>query len=273
MGKSKSGKPKRKKVPVKLLKRVHAGQVTEPYRIMEELIENHHQNLKDVKIVIAWRFGWSANADGLMTMGRAKKCTDLDRQLADFDFVLLLNHEAWNKGGLSEKQRAALIDHELCHCEVTMDSNGEPKYNEDGRLVCRIRKHDIEEFQDVVARHGCYTHDLAEFANKSIKDSDRPLLAQQGDGVNSSEVAGDSDEAIPENVETMPIDNLAQYAKKKKISPRQIQALFDAGLDTVGKLIAHMRNEGEWWARSITGIGRETKVPIEDAVARIQTGQ
>jgi len=263
MGKRKSGKPKRKKVPVKLLKRQHAGQVTEPYRIMEGLIEKHHQHLQDVKIAIAWRFGWAANADGLMTMGRAKKCTDLDRQLAEFDFVLLLNHEAWNKGGLNEKQRLALIDHELCHCEVTMDSNGEPKFNEDGRLVCRIRKHDIEEFQDVVARHGCYTHDLAEFANKSIKDSERPLLAKKPDD-------DDAEKEIPPDLENLGIEALQLHSKK--ITDKQITMLENAGFDTVGKLISHMRDQNEWWHREIKGLGKNTKTPIEEAVAAIQAG-
>lgn len=173
----KTKKPKRKRVVCKLLKREHAGKVTEPYRIMEELIDAHHKHLYDVKIAIAWRFGWKANPDGLMQMGRAQKRGDLDRELAKFDFVILLNHEAWNQGGLDEKQRAALIDHELCHCELVHDSNGEPKCDEEGRLVCRIRRHDIEEFQDVVARHGCYTKDLAEFSRKSIADAQRPLLS------------------------------------------------------------------------------------------------
>lgn len=176
----------------KLLKRLHAGKVTEPYRIMEELIDKHHAHLTDVKIAIAWRFGWGANADGLMTMGRTKKCGDLDRELAAYDFVILLNHEAWNRGGLNTAHQTALIDHELCHAEVTMDTNGEPKRDEEGRLVCRIRRHDIEEFRDVVARHGCYTSDLDDFVRKSIADAARPLLNAPANG---------NGETVPDTIE------------------------------------------------------------------------
>jgi len=259
MGKKKA---KRKKVTVKLLKRMHAGNVTEPYRIMEELIEKYHSNLGEATIALAWRFGWNANADGLMTMGRAAKRSDLDRELAKFDFVILLNHEAWNKGGLNETQRVALIDHELCHCEITYDSDGEPKHDEQGRIVCRIRKHDIEEFVDVVNRHGLYTRDLAAFARKSINDAERPILQaeQKADGGGEGKSA--------KSLETMLIETLQVHSMK--ITNRQIKSLSDAGYDTVGKLVAHMQDQGEWWHREVKGIGKDSKVPIEEAVASIQ---
>lgn len=167
---------KRKKVTVKLLERKHAGKITEAYKIMGDLIAKNHAHLKDALIAIAWRFGWSQDADGRLKLGQAKKGSDLDREMHKHDFVILLNHEAWNKGGLSQKQKAAVVDHELCHCEVAIDRNGEPKTDEKGRTVWRVRKHDIEEFRDVVSRHGLYTNELEEFAQAGINDSNRPLL-------------------------------------------------------------------------------------------------
>jgi len=174
----KRGSPKeksRKKVNVKLLERKHAGQVTEPYRIMEEIIEAHHKHLIDAKIAIAWRFGWKANTDGHVTLGQAKKGSDLDREMHDHDFVILLNHEAWN-GSLNPDQKRALMDHELCHAEISKDQNGEPKIDENKRTVYRIRKHDIEEFREIVARHGCYKEDLEAFVAAANEDRARPLL-------------------------------------------------------------------------------------------------
>lgn len=44
---------KRKRVTVRLLNREHAGQVTEPYQIMERLLATHHGNLEGAKIGIA----------------------------------------------------------------------------------------------------------------------------------------------------------------------------------------------------------------------------
>jgi len=166
----------RKKCTVKLLKRTHAGEVVGPYRIMEKLIEKHHNHLKDAKIAIAWRFGWKSDTDGHTVLGQAKKGSDLDRELHDHDFVILLNHERWNGSGFTEDQMTALMDHELCHCEISKDTNGEPKTDENGRICYRIRKHDVEEFRDVVARHGMWKGDLEQFAEAAADKSSRPLL-------------------------------------------------------------------------------------------------
>lgn len=166
----------RKKVTVKLLERLHAGKVTGPYQIMESLIKEHHSHLSEAKIAIAWRFGWKADADGRVKLGQAKKGSDLDRELNDKDFVILLNHEAWNRADFTEAQMRALLDHELCHAAISLDSNGELKTDENGRTVYRIRRHDCEEFRDVVARHGMWKSDLQEFAAAAINDSKRPLL-------------------------------------------------------------------------------------------------
>src|SRR3990167_2134573 len=104
----------RKKVNVKVLERLHAGKITGPYRIMEKMIEDHHSHLSQAKIAIAWRFGWKADADGRVKLGQCKKGSDLDRELNDKDFVILLNHEAWNRADFTEAQMNALMDHELC---------------------------------------------------------------------------------------------------------------------------------------------------------------
>lgn len=166
----------RKKVNVKLVGREHAGRVLAVYEIMESLVKKHHTHLADAKIAIAWRYGWKANTDGRVTLGQAKKGSDLDRELHGYDFVILLNHEAVNGGTLKQPQLKALLDHQLCHCEISKDQNGEPKIDENGRTVYRIRKHDIEEFREVVARHGLWMGDLEEFAAAIKEKEDRPLL-------------------------------------------------------------------------------------------------
>ena len=42
-------------------------------------------------------------------------------QLHGYDFVILLNFEAWNAASYSIEQMTALIDHELMHCQITLD--------------------------------------------------------------------------------------------------------------------------------------------------------
>jgi hypothetical protein len=170
----------RKKITVKLLEREHSGKVTTPYRIMEELVQEHHHHLVDAKIAIAWRYGKKADADGRLWLGQAKKGSDLDRSLHGYDFVIILNFEAWNSSSFTEDMMRALMDHELTHCAVSNDSNGEPKMDESGKTVYRIRKHDLEEFREVVARHGQWKEDIRAFVEAALRDQreaeDRPLL-------------------------------------------------------------------------------------------------
>ncbi len=188
---------KRKKVTVKLLERSHAGKTTEPYRLMDQFINSkestRHAHLKDAKIAIAWRFGWSQDADGRIKLGQVKKGSDLDREMHQHDFVILLNHEVWNRG-FDAKCKLARMEHELCHCAVTADTNGEPKTDEQGRTVWRIRKHDIEEFPEVVANHGLYSDELEKFAQAAMNDADQPLLGimEGGNGDNEDSKEGDS---------------------------------------------------------------------------------
>src|SRR6266704_2576613 len=137
----------------------------ESYRLMEQLRAKYHQHLQPARIAIAWRKSLKPNVDGQLILGKCVKATDLNREVAAFDFIILLNREVWQDGEFNEKKKRALLDHELCHAEIVLDKKTlEPKYDERGRNIWRTRKHDIEEFQAVIERHGCYKRDLERFA-------------------------------------------------------------------------------------------------------------
>lgn len=61
-------------------------------------------------------------------------------------FLMTIWKDGWEE--LSEKQRAAVCDHELCHFEIEIDDKGNETY--------KIKPHDIEEFNKVLQRHGPY---------------------------------------------------------------------------------------------------------------------
>jgi hypothetical protein len=104
------------------------------------------------------------------------KISDLQHEMVDLDFVILLNKEVWQSLGFTEEKKLALVDHELCHAARVEDEFGAQKEDERGRLVWRVRKHDIEEFQDVVKRHGCYKRDLEQFAAVLLKSKQEQIL-------------------------------------------------------------------------------------------------
>jgi hypothetical protein len=143
------------------------GKVTEPYKLLRVLIKEHHDCLTKAKIALVWRRGWKPDADGNLRMGQAKKASDCQKELRDFDFVILLNEAAWTE--FTADQRLALLDHQLCHCQIRLDKNGESMEDERGRIVYRIRKHDVEEFSEIVARHGQWTPNMQHLVAQ-IKD-------------------------------------------------------------------------------------------------------
>lgn len=139
----------------------------EAYRTMDELVARWHEELTGAKIVIAWMRGLKPNADDQLPLGKAIKQGDLPRQLHQRDFILGLNREAF--GVFTADRRRALIDHELCHMAVKLDKAGEPKKDALGRIIYRVRKHDIEEFRAVVSRFGLWKADLQAFVDSIDK--------------------------------------------------------------------------------------------------------
>jgi hypothetical protein len=142
------------------------------YDLLDELIEQHHDHLRTARIALAWCTSWRPDADGRVTLGMCKKASDLDREVAPFDFVILLSRAFWKEEAVTDIQRRALLDHELCHAEVKL-VNGEPQEDERGRVVYRTRDHDIEEFSEIVERYGCYKRDLEKFA-QALRRGEHP---------------------------------------------------------------------------------------------------
>jgi hypothetical protein len=161
--------------PKKVTTRVASRSTDEPtYNLLDEIIREHHGHIVDANITIAFNRSWTEDADGRLKLGQAKKCTEIERQMHGQDWVILLNEDAWER--LDDAQKRALMDHELCHCQVTVDEKGGVKLDEYGKVVYRVRKHDVEEFKEIVERHGTWYDELREFAEKAIDQDSRPLL-------------------------------------------------------------------------------------------------
>lgn len=180
------GKVKKVKVPPFELIDHEAKPRLEPYKLMDELRKEHHDSIKEAKIILAYRKGWKSNVDGHLILGKCVKASELQRELVDWDFVILLNFEVWNSKEFTREKKLALLDHELCHAEPALDKEGEPKVNAAGKRVWRIRDHDIAEFSEIIARHGCYKKDLQQFAETIMKQAQKTIEfppAKEGESV------------------------------------------------------------------------------------------
>lgn len=264
---------RRKKTTLRKVIRKHAGKITQPYAIMERLIKEVGQfdQLRHAKIVIVWKSGWKPTKDDILKHAQIRKLSELEREIwgDEYDLCLMLHRELWQSSKFDEDQREMDIFHELCHITAEIDDKtGDQKKDDRGRLCWRLRNHPIQRFPEEIERYGL---------EKVLDLDESAKVAAEDEASQESAKATENDEGRPilkaveaRKLESTPIEALQVHSAK--ISDRQIKALSDAGYDTVGKLVAHMRTQADWWHREIKGIGANTKAPIEDAVAAIQAG-
>ena len=137
----------------------------------------HHGDTRQAHIGLAWQLGIKPDKDGRIMLGRCIKCSDLNREFADYDFIITLNKIVWDDPEFDKKKKLALLDHEMCHAAPNYDDEtGEQKMDERNRLLYRKRAHTIEEFTEIVERHGCYKRDLECFAEALFKKREPSLF-------------------------------------------------------------------------------------------------
>lgn len=97
--------------------------------------------------------GDAIKKNGVKALGLCRVINLKDRTMGRGDVEILLDYDWWQDA--SEKEQEALLDHELHHAEVKM-KDGQPKRDNLGRPLIRLRKHDVEIgwFDLIALRHG-----------------------------------------------------------------------------------------------------------------------
>lgn len=130
-------------------------------QLAEEIIGESHPHLADAEILYLMRYpSWKAK--GKTVGGVTCLATPQHKALTGnkgLAFIITINSEEWDR--LPAPQQRALLDHELCHCEY--DST---KDEEEGDSPWKLVGHDVEEFGDVIERHGLWHDDLRLFADE-----------------------------------------------------------------------------------------------------------
>lgn len=166
----------RKKLSYKLIKMDDDGAAA-MYSMLNRVVEAHHGELTQARIALAWARSWNADADGRVKLGQCKRVGDPEREMHGYDFVIILRALFWQDGQVTDEQREALLDHELCHAAIDYDADLEPKRDQLGRICYRIRKHDVEEFTQIIARRGVWKRDLEAMAQALERSKQRELFA------------------------------------------------------------------------------------------------
>lgn len=148
--------------PIPRTRELNGAEIEEPaYTLLGQAIANWHPDLAMANFCLVWNYGWSGEGDKVR-MGSVQKCSDLYRQLTDYDWVIYLNPAVWRNGYTTDETRLAVLDHCLCHIVLDTDKEGEPKTDESGRQLYRKQEPDLVEFTEVLERHGFgYRQELA----------------------------------------------------------------------------------------------------------------
>jgi len=128
--------------------------------VARDLIDSYHSHLASVRIDFVF-VSESLKENGKLVWGRAKKVGGLNAWLASETrrpdaiqpeefFVVEIDRKVW--GQLDDKCRRALVDHELTHLDVDIDTS-----------KLSIRPHDLEEFNSIVRRYGLWRDDVQLF--------------------------------------------------------------------------------------------------------------
>ena len=157
--------------------------------MVERAMEQYHPDLAKLKVtidtIIVSRLdripgGEDGDTEAVHAMKRGGYPIDAkigvtslqDRARGIADAKLMIDGLEWNKA--TDRQRAALIDHELEHLDLVQlkptkkepDRTG-PQRDDLGRACLKIRPHDwvLAGFQTVAERHGHHSHEALQFAN------------------------------------------------------------------------------------------------------------
>lgn len=190
MGKKRASQaiPKKKKIAHELIS-PDSKEGAKMYALLKSLVGQYHSDLGQARIALAFNRSWRPDVDGRVQLGKMRLASDLDLELAEFDFVVILSFGFWKDPEVSNKQREALLDHELSHGALQRSKNLEPIEDEKGRKCYRVCKHDIEEFSAVAGRHGVYKKDLEAFARALMRARQRDLFTEAEEDAGPREVA------------------------------------------------------------------------------------
>lgn len=123
--------------------------------IATQLIPEHHPEIAKAEILYLFT-DKTVKRRGKVQLARTMKASDLiDHLSGGADFVIVFSSEPW--GALDEEQRIALVDHQLCYCDMKTDKDGNDGFT--------LRAADFEGFTGNVERHGLWNKDVADFVN------------------------------------------------------------------------------------------------------------
>ena len=123
------------------------------------LIPNYHAELVTARIMYCFSSDcWTKN--GREVWGKVQKFSGFNEWVVEKDFVVMVALEKWDD--LTEPQRTALVDHLLSSCTGEED-------DDTGEYKWKVLDPEVQEFTDVLFRHGAWNESLRDFVRQAHK--------------------------------------------------------------------------------------------------------
>ena len=127
--------------------------------LIKETIEQYYPELRDNGVTVDATMAYPKEGAQLKCGGYPAlafvKINSLKHRIKGLkDSEITLDGQIWET--LTEKQRRAILDHELHHLKICLDKDGGVKYDDAGRPKLSLRRHDYQMgwFREVALRHG-----------------------------------------------------------------------------------------------------------------------
>lgn len=135
--------------------------------IAKKLVASTHPHLASAKIEFFSR-SKAQKHGGRQTPGTIKKASPFEKHLVsqfrqdheEPDYIMIVALDVWNL--FQPSQRTALVDHLLTHCVAEENE-------QDGSMKYSIQPPDVQEFAEIVGRHGKWNEPLQELAHQLEK--------------------------------------------------------------------------------------------------------
>jgi hypothetical protein len=127
--------------------------------LINQIIEETYPDLKEGQVTVDAMFafndkGHPVKAGGYPALAMIKITPLKNRVKKMSDAEITIDAEAYDS--MSEPQRKALLDHELCHLIVRRDKEGTIIRDDADRPKLKMRRHDYQMgwFKEIAVRHG-----------------------------------------------------------------------------------------------------------------------
>lgn len=142
------------------------------YEFVNDIIERYHGGDKEIggvglNFVLMWRHNVKMDQDGYLVLADVTKSSDQYRELRPHDIIIGINKDAWSV--LDTQQKKVVIDSQLERIAVCLDKDDEPKEDDRGRTVFRLRRVEVIDDQTLNKRHNMNMKEVQDFIYDQFK--------------------------------------------------------------------------------------------------------